>query len=120
MAEYRLGVVEMRFANIIWDHAPLSSGELTKLCEAKLNWKRTTTYTVLKRLCDRGIFENDRGTVRARILREDFLALQSSEVVETSFGGSLSAFVAAFMRKKTVSNEELGELERLLAEQRGG
>ena len=96
MDETRLGAVEARFADLIWANAPLSSGELVKRCAQELEWKKSTTYTVLKKLCDRGIFQNQGGTVTALISRQDFYARQSRRFVDESFDGSLPAFLAAF------------------------
>lgn len=114
MHEYRLGEVESRFAGLIWDNEPLSSRQLAELALAALNWKRTTTYTVLKRLCDRGLFRNDGGTVTAVISREEFYARQSEQFVEDTFSGSLPAFVAAFGSRKKLSDQEIDELQRLI------
>lgn len=114
MAEYRLGEVESVFADIIWSNAPLSSGQLAALAEKRLGWKRTTTYTVLKRLCDRGLFRNDSGTVTALVTRETFYALRSEEFVEETFQGSLPAFLAAFGSRKKLSEAEIDELQRII------
>ena len=119
MSEYKLGEIESQFADIIWDKEPLSSRELAQLAENALNWKRTTTYTVLKRLCDRGLFQNVGGTVSSLISREEFYARQSEEIVEESFQGSLPAFVAAFGRRKKLSDAEIDEIQRLINEMRG-
>ena len=119
MSEYKLGVVESRFADIIWNNEPISSSELAKLALTELEWKKSTTYTVLKRLCDRGIFINDNGTVKALISRSDFYALQSEEVVNDSFSGSLPAFVAAFSSRKKLSDEEINQLQDMINKMRG-
>lgn len=119
MSEYKLGEIESIFADIIWDKEPLSSRELAHLAENALNWKRTTTYTVLKRLCDRGLFQNVGGTVSSLISREEFYARQSEEIIEASFQGSLPAFVAAFGRRKKLSDADIDEIQRLINEMRG-
>lgn len=116
MEDLSLGAVETRFADIIWDNEPLSSGELVKRCEKELSWKKSTTYTVLKKLCDKGIFANDGGLVRAKMTREEFAALRSERFVEETFNGSLPAFVAAFTSRKTLSDGEVEELFNLLKE----
>ena len=116
--EYRLGEIEMKFADLIWDNEPLSSGELAKLSEKALNWKKSTTYTVLKRLCDRGIFQNQGGSVTALLSREEYYAAQSEQFVEEAFSGSLPAFLAAFTARKKLSDEEINELQRLIDENR--
>ncbi len=114
MNDYRLAPIEARFADIIWSKEPLSTAELVKECEKALNWKRTTTYTVLKRLSDRGIFQNESGTVTAKISKKDFYSLQSKEFVAESFNGSLPAFLAAFSAKERLSPEEIEEIRKLI------
>ncbi len=114
MAEWKLGVVESRFADIIWQNQPMTTQELVKRCEAELEWKRTTTYTVLKRLSDRGLFQNEGGMVTACLSREEFYARQSEQVVEESFAGSLPAFVAAFTARKSLTADEVAEIRRLI------
>ena len=106
MEELRLGIVESQFAEIIWSSEPLPSGELVKLCEQKLGWKKSTTYTVLKRLCERGIFQNEKGMVSARMTKEEYDAAQSEKFVEENFGGSLPAFLAAFTTRKKLNKSE--------------
>ena len=118
MNEKKLGTVEARFADIVWKAQPLSSGELVKLCEKELGWKKSTTYTVLKRLCDRGIFQNQNGIVTACISRDAFYAAQSEQFVDETFGGSLPAFVAAFSSRKKLSEREIDQLEQLIKEMR--
>ena len=114
MAEYKLGEIEMKFAKLIWSNEPISSGELANLSQKELNWKRTTTYTVLKRLCDKGIFKNEKGVVTSLVSKQLFQAKQSEEFVEGAFGGSLPNFVAAFMSQKKLSTEEIEELKRII------
>ena len=119
MNNWRLGAVEARFADIIWKHAPLTSGELAKMAEKALGWKKTTAFTVLKRLCDREIFKNECGTVTALISREDFYARQSEEYLQDSFDGSLPAFVAAFSSRKKLTEKEMQELQGIIDRMRG-
>lgn len=119
MIEAKLGEVESRFADIIWNNEPLTSRRLAELAEQALSWKRTTTYTVLKRLCDRGLFQNEGGTVTALVSREEFFALQSEKFVEETFDGSLPAFLAAFSRRKKLTNSEIDELQSLIDQMRG-
>ena len=116
MNDLNLGVVESRFADIIWANAPLSTGRLVQLCETELQWKRTTTYTVLKRLADRGLFRNEGGQVTVLISREEFYARRSQQFVEESFGGSLPAFLAAFASHKPLTAQEVAEIRRLIEE----
>lgn len=119
MAEYRLGEIEMRFADIIWEKEPVSSGELVKICERELNWKKSTTYTVLRRICDRGLFQNEEGIVTSLVTKEEFLAGQSEKFVEETFHGSLPGFLAAFTKRKKLSDKEIEELEKIISENRG-
>ncbi|MBQ6896889.1 MAG: BlaI/MecI/CopY family transcriptional regulator [Oscillospiraceae bacterium] len=119
MSEYKLGPVETKFAEIIWNNEPVSSSQLAKICLAELEWKKSTTYTVLKRLCDRGIFVNNSGIVSSLISEKDFYALQSEEVVNDSFSGSLPAFVAAFSSRKKLSDEEINQLQDMINKMRG-
>lgn len=112
--EMKLGIVEMQFAELIWAHEPIASGELVKLCEKKLNWKKSTTYTVLKKLCERGIFQNKDGIVTSLLTRDEFNAVQSEKFVEDTFEGSLPAFLAAFTSRKQLSKEEVEEIRRLI------
>ena len=118
MPEFKLGVVESRFADIIWRNEPLSSGKLVKLCEKELSWKRTTTYTVLKKLCERGMFKNDNGTVMALVTKEEFFAAKSEEFIADTFEGSLPAFLAAFASKKQLSEEEIEEIQKMIDDAR--
>lgn len=115
MTEYQLGVVEARFAAIIWDNAPLTSAELTRLALQQLGWKKSTTYTVLKRLCEKGLFANNGGTVEVRTSRQEFYAMQSQRFVEETFDGSLPAFLAAFTARKRLTAEEVAQLRQMVA-----
>lgn len=114
MDEIRLGAVEEIFAEIIWANEPLSSGALVKLCEEKLNWKKSTTYTVLRKLCNRGIFRNEGGKVSSLMSKDEFLSIQSENFVDETFKGSLPAFIAAFSKRKKLSAEEVSEIRRMI------
>ena len=114
MSDIRMGEAESRFAEIIWNNESLPSGQLAKLAEGELNWKKTTSFTVLKRLCDKGIFQNMGGTVTSRISRQEFFALQSEKFVADTFAGSLPAFLAAFTSRKQLSQEEVAQLRRMI------
>lgn len=116
MNDYQMGAVESRFADIIWENEPISSTELTRRSEALLKWKKSTTYTVLKRLCDKGIFQNQGGTVTSLVSRQDFYALQSEKFVAETFDGSLPAFLAAFTARKKLTPEEVALLRRMIDE----
>ena len=119
MADLKMGAVETRFAELIWDNEPMGSGELVKLCAQELNWKKSTTYTVLKKLCDRGIFANEDGVVRSLYNKEQFYAVQSRQYVEDTFQGSLPAFMAAFSAGHKLSEKELKEVQALLDSWKG-
>ena len=115
MEEMKLGAVESRFAEIIWRNEPLHSRELVRLCQEELNWKKPTTYTVLRKLCERGIFQNKDGMVSAVISREEFFARQSEQFVQETFQGSLPAFLAAFSSRKALSREDVEEIRKMIA-----
>ena len=119
MAEYKLGEIESIFADIIWTQEPVSSRRLTELARQRLNWKRTTTYTNLKRLCDRGLFQNQNGQVTSQVSREDFYTKQSEMFVEETFQGSLPAFLTAFSRNRKLSDAEIEELQKVIETMRG-
>ena len=112
--EMKLGLVETQFAELIWAREPIASGELVKLCEKELNWKKSTTYTVLKKLCERGIFQNNDGIVTSLLTKDEFNAVQIEQFVEDTFEGSLPAFLAAFTSRKTLSKDEVEEIRRLI------
>ena len=119
MADIRMGPAESQFAEIIWEHEPIASGELAKLAETALQWKKTTSFTVLKRLCERGLFQNSDSTVTSLVSREEFYARQSQMFVEETFHGSLPAFLAAFGSGKKLSDAEIDELQKVIDSMRG-
>ena len=119
MNEMKLGAIESRFADIIWSNEPLRSKELEAMAEAELGWKRTTTLTILKRLCERGIFQNKERIITSLISKEEFYALQSEKFVNDTFEGSLPAFLAAFGSRKKLSLEEVEELKKVIDKMRG-
>ena len=114
MKTIQLGAAERRFADLIWDAAPIASTALVKLSEDALGWKKSTTYTVLKRLCDKGLFQNDGGTVRVRMTKEAFDSAQSEQFVEETFSGSLPAFLAAFSSRKKLTKQEVKALQKMI------
>ena len=116
MTDLQMGAVESRFADIIWQHEPITASALAKQSEEVFGWKKSTTYTVLKRLCDKGLFQNQKGVVTSLISREEFYALQSERFVEETFRGSLPAFLAAFTAKKKLTAEEVALLRRMVDE----
>ncbi len=118
MHELRMAPVETQFAEIIWAHEPLTSPELVRLAEESLGWKKSTTYTVLRRLCDRGIFQNQGGVVASLLSRADYDTAQSRQFVEDSFSGSLPAFITAFTRRKKLTDDEISQLQKLIEQNR--
>lgn len=118
MERFKLGEMERRLGDLIWENEPVSSRTLTELCADAFEWKRTTTYTMLKRLCDRGIFQNRNGTVVSLMSKNEFLAAQGEQFINESFGGSLPRFIAAFTRRNRLSAVEIEELQRLIDEHR--
>ena len=116
--ENKLGAMEMRFAELIWQNEPINSGELVKLCEKELSWKKSTTYTMLRRLCQRGIFQNESSIVSAVMTREEFDARETTDFVEEKFNGSLPRFLAAFTARKKLSDAEIDALQKLIDDSR--
>jgi len=114
MAEIQLGAVEARFADMIWEREPVTSAELIRLAADKLTWKRTTTHTVLHRLCEKGLFQNNSGTVTSLLSRQEFYARHSKKYVDETFAGSLPAFLAAFTSEKKLTAEEIAEIRELI------
>ena len=112
--DIELGAIQERFADIVWANEPIASGELVKLCEKELNWKKPTTYTVLRKLCEKGLLQNENGIVRALISREAFYASKSEQIVADSYQGSLPAFVAAFISRKDLTAQEADEIQRMI------
>ena len=119
MADIRMGPAETQFAEIIWENEPIASGVLSKKAEEILSWKKTTSFTVLKRLCERGIFQNQNGTVTSLISKEEFFARHSEAYVQDTFGGSLPAFMAAFSTRKKLTDKEIEEMKNLIEKMRG-
>lgn len=118
MQDYVLGVMESRFASLIWREAPITTGELVRLCQKEFDWKRTTTYTMLKRLCQRNIFQTENGLVTVLITEEEFQGKQSEKFVEDTFDGSLPAFIAAFTKCRDLSEEEAKQIQQMIDESR--
>lgn len=116
MGDYKLADAEERFADIIWSREPVASSELVKICQQEMNWKKSTTYTVLKKLCEKGIFCNDNAVVRAVLSREEFYGMQSRKYVDDVFAGSLPRFLAAFCGGKRLSEKEVEEMRKFIDE----
>ncbi|MCM1054094.1 MAG: BlaI/MecI/CopY family transcriptional regulator [Bacteroides sp.] len=114
MENTRLGTIESKFADIIWQNEPISTADLVKLCEKEFGWKRTTAYTVLKRLSERGIFKNEKGTVTSLISKDDFYSIKTESFVNEAFGGSLPAFLAAFTSRKKLNEKDIKAIKQLI------
>ncbi len=114
MSDIELGEVQSRFADLIWANEPIASGALVKLCERELQWKKPTTYTVLRKLCEKGLFRNECGDVTSVISREAYYTKKSGAFVDETFGGSLPAFLAAFMSGKTLTGREADEIQKMI------
>lgn len=105
---------EYRFCEILWENEPVSSTELVRLCSEKLEWKKSTTYTVIKRLSQRGILKSENAIVTSLVSKKDMQSQESAEIVERSFSGSLPDFIAAFTRKKELSRQEVDEIQKII------
>ena len=114
MPDLELGAVQERFADIVWANEPVGSGELVKICEKELSWKKPTTYTVLRKLCEKGLFKNENGVVSSVVSREEFYSAKSEQIVEGSFEGSLPAFVASFISRRDLTAEEAEEIQKMI------
>ena len=120
MQDMELGVVQMKFAELLWANVPIASGEVVRLCEQELQWKKSTTYTVLRKLCEKGLFVNENGVVQAVVSRDDYYAAKSAQIIDAEFGGSLPAFIAAFAQNKPLSAKEVDEIQNMIDRFRGG
>ena len=109
---------EYRFCLILWEHEPISSRELSELCKEKLGWSKTTTYTVIKRLSDRGVVKNENAVVTSLVSKDEAQKAEIDELVEKKFEGSLPAFIAAFAKRQKLSDKEIKEIERII--EKGG
>jgi len=120
MSDIELGAIQAQFAEIVWENEPIGSGELVKICEEKFNWKKSTTYTVLRKLCEKGLFQNADGVVTSILSRQDFYSAKSEQFVENTFKGSLPAFMAAFTSRKKLSEKEVDDIQKMIDEIRKG
>lgn len=114
MIDIELGAVQERFADIVWAHEPIGSGALVKLCQAQLGWKKPTTYTVLRKLCEKGLLKNENGVITALISRGEYYSAKSRHIVADSFQGSLPVFVAAFIAQKELTAQEAEEIQSMI------
>ncbi len=120
MEQFKLGDMEQKFASLIWEHEPVRSRELQQLCEEEFGWKKSTMYTMLKRLCDRGIFINQDGVVTSLMGREEFLAAQGEKFIQENFGGMLPKFLIAFTKRKKLSKKDIDEIRKIIDEYEEG
>lgn len=120
MKDIELGAVQERFADLVWANEPIGSGDLVKVCEKELGWKKPTTYTVLRKLCEKGLLRNEDGVVTTLMTREDFYSAKSEQIIEDSYEGSLPAFIAAFTSRKKLSNAEVDEIQKMIDEFKKG
>lgn len=120
MEEYILGMVESKFADLIWENEPIASRDLVRLAEQALQWKKSTTYTVLKKLCEKGLFQNENSIVTARVTRNQYYGRQGKQFVKEAFGGSLPMFLTAFATEEKLSPEEIEALQKLIAASQEG
>ena len=118
MAIPKIHPSEFEFCKILWENEPINSTELVKLCHEKLEWKKSTTYTVIRKLIDRGVINSENTIVTSRVSKEEALAARSMDIVDESFSGSLPAFVATFTSGRALSKEELDELQKILDAER--
>ena len=112
--DFELGAVQERFADIVWKNEPVGSGELVKICERELSWKKPTTYTVLRKLCEKGLLKNEDGVVTSLISKEEFYSAKSEQIIEESFEGSLPSFIASFISHKRLTAGEAEEIQRMI------
>ena len=114
MKSIELAAVQERFADIVWENEPIASGDLVQICEKKLNWKKPTTYTVLRKLCEKGFLQNVDGIVSSLISKEEFYSAKSEQIIEDSYKGSLPAFIAAFTSHKKLTKKDVDEIQQLI------
>lgn len=114
MKSIELAAVQERFADVVWENEPIASGDLVQICEKKLNWKKPTTYTVLRKLCEKGLLQNVDGIVSSLISKEEFYSAKSEQIIEDSYKGSLPAFIAAFTSHKKLTKKDVDEIQQLI------
>ena len=119
MIDMELGAVQERFADLVWANEPVGSGELVKICEKELNWKKPTTYTVLRKLCEKGLLQNDNGVVTSLVSKDEFYSAKSEQIIADSYQGSLPSFIAAFISRNDLTKEEADEIQKMIDTFRG-
>lgn len=117
---YQMTETEFKFAELIWEEEPVGSGELVKICQQKWGWKKSTTYTFIKKLCEQALFQNENAVVTSLIGREEYLQQQGEEFVEKTFEGSLPKMIAAFIERKRLSRAQIEEIEKMIEEYKEG
>lgn len=120
MEQIKVYDAEYKFMNIVWEHAPVKSSELVSLANQELGWKKSTTYTVIRRLCERGVIKNDESIVTPLINREQVMQAESEEHIEKFYDGSLKLFFATFLKKEKLSSDEIAELRKIITEHEEG
>ena len=119
MIDMELGAVQERFADLVWANEPVGSGDLVKICEKELNWKKPTTYTVLRKLCEKGLLQNDNGVVTSLVSKDEFYSAKSEQIIADSYQGSLPSFIAAFISRNDLTKEEADEIQKMIDTFRG-
>lgn len=114
MEGIRLAEIESKFVELVWQSEPINSGDLVLLCEQELNWKKSTTYTVLRRLCQKGVLKNEGAIVTSLIKKQEYFAIQSEQFVEDTFEGSLPQFLAAFMSRKRLNSKQIAQIQKMI------
>lgn len=113
---YQMTEAEMKFAELVWEEAPIASGELVKRCAEVFDWKKSTTYTFIKKLCEQGIFKSENAVVEPLLTKEEYLQRQGELFVDKAFGGSLPKMIAAFVERKRLSQNQIEEIEKIIEE----
>ncbi len=114
MKSMKLGEIQTKFVEIVWGNEPISSGNLVKICECRLNWKKSTTYTVLRKMCEKGILQNNKGIVTSKISKEEYYQQKGEQIINNYFEGSLPAFIASFTNQNALSVQDINEIQDLI------
>lgn len=110
----KLGEIQAKFVELVWENEPISSGNLVKICEDRLNWKKSTTYTVLRKMCEKGILQNNKGIVSSKISKEEYYQQKGEQIINNYFEGSLPAFIASFTNQNALSIQDINEIQDLI------
>lgn len=114
MKSMKLGEIQAKFVELVWENEPISSGNLVKICEDRLNWKKSTTYTVLRKMCEKGILQNNKGIVSSKISKEEYYQQKGEQIINNYFEGSLPAFIASFTNQNALSIQDINEIQDLI------